>query len=103
MRMPPRTGMEHLFTGGMHFGELRIAQSRRLARLGWMIAAPAIPLVLLIRILRLTVARQPGRVLQIIAGLPFLLLFLGCWSAGEALGYARGVASRPRPATVPQE
>jgi hypothetical protein len=103
MRMPRRTAMEHLFTGGMHFGELRIAQSRRLARLGWMIAAPAVPLVLLTRILRLTVARQPWRVFQIIAGLPVLLLFLGSWSAGEALSYARGVASRPQPATIRQE
>jgi hypothetical protein len=93
LRMPMREAMEHLFIGGIHFGDFRKAQSGPLARRFWLIAAPAVPLVLLFRILRLTVTRRPARVLQIIRALPYLLLLLGAWSAGEATSYARGATA----------
>lgn len=94
LRMPMREAMEHLFIGGIHFGDFRKAQSGPLARRLWVIAAPAVPLVLLSRIIRLTVVRRPARVIQIIRALPYLLLLLGAWSAGEATSYAHATAHR---------
>lgn len=85
LRMPLREAMEHLFTGGQHFGNFRKAQSNRWL---WLILAPAVAVVLLLRIIRLTLMRQPRRTLQIIRALPYLLLLLGAWSAGEAKSYA---------------
>jgi hypothetical protein len=93
LRMPMREALEHLFLGGIHFGDFRKAQCGPLARRLWVIAAPAVPLVLLFRIIRLTVTRRPARVLQIIRALPALLLLLGAWSAGEARSYARGATA----------
>ena len=90
LRMEFREAMEHLFTGGMHFGNFRKAHSGALSRWLWVMASPLVPFVLLLRIVRLTAARQPARVLQIIRGLPHLLLLLGAWSAGEAAGCTRG-------------
>ncbi len=100
LRMPIREAMEHLFIGGIHFGNFRKAQSGPLARRLWVIAAPAVPLVLLLRIIRLTFARRPARLLQIIRALPYLLLLLGAWSAGEAKSYAQATGHRvSEPAT----
>jgi len=93
LRMPLRAAIEHLFLGGIHFGDFRTAQSGPFGRRLWLIAAPAVPLVLLFRIVRLTVTRRSARVLQIVRALPYLLLLLGAWSAGEATSYARGVAA----------
>jgi hypothetical protein len=94
LHMAMREAMEHLFIGGIHFGNFRKAQSGPSTRRLWVIATPVVPLVLLFRIIRLTVTRQPGRLLQLICALPYLLLLLGAWSAGEARGYARGIAHR---------
>ncbi len=93
LRMPMREAMEHLFIGGVHFGNFRKGQSGPFVRRLWIIAAPAVPLVLLLRIIRLTVTRRPARLLQIIRALPYLLLLLGAWSAGEARSYARGATA----------
>lgn len=97
LRMPFREAMQHLFTGGVHFGEFRKAKLSRLAQWVWLLASPAVPLVLLARIVRLAVVRQPARVSKIILGLPHLLLLLAAWAAGEAASYAR--TTRPRPVT----
>lgn len=103
LRMPMREAMEHLFIGGVHFGDFRKAQCGPLARRLWVIAAPAAPLILLLRIIRSTVARRPARVLQIIRALPYLLLLLGAWSAGEATSYVRGATAHRLPETAAQE
>jgi hypothetical protein len=89
LRMPFREAMEHLFTGGMHFGDFRKAKFGTLGRMLWLAAAPAIPFVLLFRIIRITATRRPARLLQIIRALPWLLPLLAAWSAGEAMSYAR--------------
>ena len=93
LRMRMGEAMKHLFIGGIHFGDFRKAQCGPLARRLWLIAAPAVPLMLLLRIIRLTLTRRPGRMIQIIRALPYLLLLLGAWSAGEARSYARGAAA----------
>ncbi len=93
LRMPLREAMEHLFIGGIHFGDFRKARCGPLARRLWLIAAPAVPLVLLLRIIRLTVTRRPSRIIQIIRAMPYLLLLLGAWSVGEARSYARGATA----------
>ena len=101
LRMPFREAMQHLYTGGVHFGEFRKAKLSRPAQWLWLFVSPALPFVLLFRIVRLAVARQPARVSKIIWGLPYLLLLLIGWSAGEAASYAR--TSRPRPVTTKAE
>ena len=46
VRMPFREAMQHLFTGGIHFGEFRKAKLSRLAQWLWLFVSPALPLVL---------------------------------------------------------
>ncbi|CAN5393084.1 hypothetical protein BH20VER3_BH20VER3_19520 [soil metagenome] len=89
LRMPFRGAMEHLFAGGVYFGDFRTAKYGRLGRMFWLLAAPAIPFVLLFRIIRITAARRPARLLQIVRALPWLVLLLVAWAAGEAASYAR--------------
>ncbi|MBA2271794.1 MAG: glycosyltransferase [Chthoniobacterales bacterium] len=89
LQMGLREAMEHLFTGGRHFGEFRKLQSSSATRLLLVLAAPAILFVLLFRIVRQTAARQPARLGKILLGLPYLVLLLGAWSAGEAASYLR--------------
>jgi hypothetical protein len=101
LRMPFREAMQHLFSGGIHFGDFRKAKMKRLEQWLWLFVSPAVPLVLLVRIVRLAAVRQPARVIEIIRGLPFLLLLLAAWSAGEAASYAR--TARPRPVTTKAE
>ena len=101
LRMPFREAMQHLFTGGVHFGDFRKAKLSRPTQWLWLVASPTLPLVLLFRIVRLATARQPARVIEIIRGLPYLLLLLAAWSAGEAASYAR--IARPRPVTPKAE
>jgi hypothetical protein len=101
LRMPFREAMHHLFTGGVHFGDFRKAKMSRLEQWLWLFVSPAVPLVLLVRIARLATTRQPARVIEIIRGLPYLLLLLAAWSAGEAASYAR--TTRPRPVTPKTE
>lgn len=56
----------------------------------WLRAAawPAVPAVLLLRIARRAISR--GRTQGLVRGLPYLLVFLTVWAAGEAVGYLRG-------------
>ena len=89
LRMKFGEAMDHLYTGGKHFGQFRKFHSTTLKRALLVLISPLVPLVLLWRIIRLTLARQPGRWLALILGLPALLLLLGAWCAGEAVGYAR--------------
>jgi hypothetical protein len=84
LRMPIRKALAHLYQGGVHFGRFRRRGS--FARPLWMLGAPAILLILLFRIIRFTGARQPAHLLQVILGMPCLILLLGAWSAGEAVG-----------------
>ncbi|MFN2508029.1 MAG: glycosyltransferase family 2 protein [Chthoniobacterales bacterium] len=94
LRMPLREALHHLFTGGAHYGCFRKSRTSWHARPFWFFAALVIPFVLLLRILRIAATRHPARLLQIIRGLPFLVLLIGAWSAGETLGYARHTTAK---------
>jgi len=89
LRMRLGDAMEHLFGGGVHFGNFRKSRSHRLARWLWIIASPAIPIAMLFRIVQVTAARRRDRFLQLLRSLPYLLLLLCAWSLGEAAGYLR--------------
>lgn len=89
LRMGFGEAMEHLYTGGKHYGRFVKSNSAPLKRVLLVLVAPLVAFVLLWRIIRLTLARQPARWLPLLLGLPALLLLLGAWSAGEAAGYAR--------------
>lgn len=86
--------MIHLFGGGRHFGAFRKANSSALARLLWVLASPAVPLFFLLRIIRGVARKQPARLKHVLRGLPYLLLLLGAWGAGEAAGYLGRAAPR---------
>ncbi len=94
LRMGFAEAMNHLFTGGIHFGQFRQSTSPKWKRILWAAAAPAVSVVLLLRILRLTLSRRPDRAAKLIAALPSLLLLLGAWSWGEAVGYFRRLPTR---------
>ncbi len=91
LRMRFSEAMRHLFHGGIHFGNFRKSRSHPLTRLLWIIASPAIPIVMLLRIVRVTAARRPDRLVQVARSLPYLLLLVCAWSLGEATGYLRHV------------
>jgi glycosyl transferase family 2 len=87
----------HLFGGGRHFGAFRKARSSALARVLWVLASPLVPLVFLLRIIRGVARRDPSRLKHVLRGLPYLLLLLGAWGAGEAAGYLGRTSSRTTP------
>jgi hypothetical protein len=89
LRMKLGEALKHLFSGGMHFGNFRKSCSRSLARWMWVIVSPAIPIVMLLRIVRITTRRRRDRFVQLLRSLPYLLLLLCGWSLGEAAGYLR--------------
>lgn len=87
LEMSLSTAAAHLFVGGRHFGRYRKSQARGFARLFWPLVAPAVPLVLAVRMVRRIIRRQPRRLLKLLAGMPYFLALLLAWSAGEAQGY----------------
>ena len=97
LRMKLAEAMEHLFRGGVHFGSFRKSQSRPLMRWFWVIASPAVAIVMLLRITRFTRARRPDRLVQLVRSLPYLLLLLCAWSFGEAAGLLRNARGRALP------
>jgi hypothetical protein len=82
-----RAALAHLFGGGRRFGRYRISQCSPLRRLAWILAAPAVPLLLFSRIFRRVASRRPGRLGWLLLGLPYCLCLLLAWSAGELEGY----------------
>jgi len=77
------------FRHGRHYGTTRPDLGRR-ARAGRIAAAPLLPLVLLGRIGQRIARHRPDWRAHYIRSLPWLSLFLGAWSAGEASGYLTG-------------
>ena len=97
LRMKLGKALKHLFSGGVHFGNFRQSSSRSSARWLWLIASPAIPIVLLLRIVRVTATRRPDRFVRLLRSLPYLLLLLCAWSLGEAAGYLRNAPGQGLP------
>jgi hypothetical protein len=90
----------HLYTGGTRFGGYRKAHSSPVRRLFWLLASPAVPLVMLVRLIRRVAGRRPDRLGWLLRALPYCLYLSLAWSLGEARGY---LAPAPPTAGRPQE
>ncbi len=73
---------------GRHFGSTRPLSSWLLRPLA-ALAAPALTPLLLARIRRRLIDTRPEWLPHLRRAIPWLLLYLGAWSVGEALGYLR--------------
>lgn len=94
LAMSLREAMGHLFGGARHYGGYRKSRASGAARGLLALAAPAVPAVLLWRIVRVVATRRPSRLVTLTLGLPYLACLLAAWTAGEALGY---LAPTPTP------
>lgn len=88
----------HLFGGGRHFGAYRRLRAAPIKKVLWALASPAVPLVLLARIVQRVVRCDLRRLWPLVTCTPFLIALLGAWSLGEAVGY---VGPRPADPTSP--
>jgi hypothetical protein len=88
-----RNAMKERIEWGRVFAETRAARCGLTARALYTVAAPALPVLLLARILR-HMARQRRTLKQIATALPLALCLLVAWSLGEMIGY---LAGEPRP------
>ena len=87
--------MTHLYQGGRHFAQYRAGKLSRTMRLAWLLASPAVPLVLFVRIARSVVARAPAHARHLVRGVAYFGLILGAWSVGELVGYANALRVEP--------
>lgn len=87
----------HLFRGGLRFGRERLARSSPATRLLLCLAAPAVPAVLLGRVVAAVVSRRPREIGHLVVALPHAACLVGAWAAGEALGYWGSIG---RPSTA---
>ena len=71
---------------GREYGASRAATASPMRKLGLILASPAIPLVILGRVVCRTLGR-PRMIPRLLVATPALVLFLLAWSAGEARGY----------------
>ena len=85
------------FRHGYDYARVRLAESPAMSRIGRIAASLLLPPVLTWRVGRAAVGSL-GRAVAFIRALPFTLVFLGAWSAGEAMGYLRGASTAPRSA-----
>jgi glycosyltransferase involved in cell wall biosynthesis len=97
LRMKFTDAMRHLFHGGIHFGSFRKSRSHPFRKCFWVFVSPALPVVMLMRVVAITGARCPDRLFQLFRALPYLLLLLCAWSLGEATGYLRNTRSQDVP------
>jgi hypothetical protein len=86
-----RDALIERFAWGRSYAGVRSAGFARGRRLGFALATPLLPLLLSARIAAL-VWRRGGvaRIGRFVGALPWVLLLLAAWSAGEAAGYAAG-------------
>ncbi len=94
LAMTLRQAVVHLFTGGLHFGTYRQSRSSPLRRLFWLAAVTAVPMLLMQRIVGQVAVRQPERLVHLTWALPYLVLLVGSWSLGEAVGHVRATVNR---------
>lgn len=76
---------------GRLFGAIRAGTVSRTRRLLLTVAAPLVPPILLLR--HATVWIRRGETGRFVLAVPVLLLFLGAWAAGEAVGQLTGRAA----------
>ncbi|MFN2508032.1 MAG: glycosyltransferase [Chthoniobacterales bacterium] len=77
---------------GRHFGHERMRGKPLPFRVAGLLAAPLIPILLLMKITRRLFA-QPAYLGAFLRSLPLLLLFLLSWAFGEAWGYLAALSS----------
>lgn len=80
----------HLYEGGHHFARYRASRTSLGGRLFWIVAAPAVPVVLWARIWRRVASRDRRRLLPLVKGSAYFAVVLAAWSVGEAWGYVKG-------------
>ena len=90
-----RTIFWHRFLHGRHFGEHRVSVGGT-PRWRGILAAPVVPLVLTLRILRRLSGRRRA-LFAAITSLPAMLPLAAAWAAGEACGALRAAGRRPSP------
>lgn len=71
---------------GRQFGRSRATGWALGVRLAALAASPLVPLILLAKVTRPSLA-QGGHRVRFLVALPWLILFILCWSVGEAEGY----------------
>ena len=79
---------------GWWFGGRRVTGAAARTRLLRVASTPAVPFVLLGRILR-RLAAHPRLSVRLIPALPLLWFYVLCWSCGELRGYVQGPPDRP--------
>ena len=83
--------MAHLFRGGVRYGRGRVARSSPAAKALLCLAVPAVPAVLLWRIVAAVLSRRAREAGLLALALPRAICLLTSWAAGEALGYWGGL------------
>ncbi len=78
---------------GRHFGRSRATGWVLGVRLAALAASPLVPFILLAKVSGRALARRGHRA-RFLGALPWLSLFILCWSVGEAEGYWRSVRER---------
>jgi glycosyltransferase involved in cell wall biosynthesis len=86
------------FRHGYDYARVRLAESPAMNRIARIAATLLLPPILTWRVGR-TAVGSVRRAVAFIRALPFTFVFLGAWSAGEALGYLRGPSAAPRSAS----
>lgn len=83
--------LAHLYRGGLRYGRERLARSVPGVGALLCLAAPAVPAVLLWRLVAAVVDRRPREIGRLVLALPHLICLVGAWAAGEAAGYWGGL------------
>jgi hypothetical protein len=91
---PLLAAMGHLYGGGRHFAAYRQRGATPLQRVAWTLLAPAVPVVLLGRILLQATASGRRHLVRTLLGLPFIVALVAAWSAGEGVGYLAALLGR---------
>jgi hypothetical protein len=89
-----REAIAHLFQGGLRYGRGRLARSSPAVKALLCLAVPAVPAVLLWRLVRAVLRRRPWEAGHLALALPHAACLLTSWAAGEALGYWGGLVGR---------
>ncbi len=79
----------HRFHNGRCFAGMRLGELSRARRALYVVAAPALPIVLTARMLRKTLGKR-RHLVEFSLSLPISLLAMLCWALGELCGYLTG-------------
>ena len=81
--------LRHRFHSGRCFAGMRLRELSRSRRALYVVAAPALPVVLTARLLRKTLGKR-RHLAELALSLPVSLLAILCWALGELCGYLTG-------------